>query len=65
LLKAVHEKQISERRVQASLKRIAATKALAKGPLPLDMDRYNKLSNDIKELNKRLEYVYPGESHAQ
>lgn len=65
LLKAVREKHISERRVQASLRRIAATKALAKGPLPLNLDRYNKLSNDIRELNKRLEYVYPGESHAQ
>jgi len=64
LLKAA-KKHVSERRMQASLKRIAATKALAKGPLPLDMDRYNKLSADINELNKRLEYVYPGESHAE
>src|SRR6266404_7731172 len=51
LLKAANEKHVSERRMQASLKRIAATKALAKGPLPLDMDRYNKLSADINELN--------------
>lgn len=64
LLEAARDKRFSERRMQASLRRIAATKALAKPPLPLDMDRYKQLSDEIRELNKRLEYVYPGESHA-
>jgi len=65
LLAAARNKQIKERRIQGSLKRIAATKALAQGPLPLDTERYEKLANDIRELNKRLDYVYPGESHVQ
>jgi len=65
LLEAERNKQLSERRIQGSLKRIAATKALAQGPLPLNMERYEKLANDIRELNKRLDYVYPGESHVQ
>jgi beta-N-acetylhexosaminidase len=65
LVEAARNKQLSERRIQGSLKRIAATKTLAQGPRPLDMERYEKLANDIKELNKRLDYVYPGESHVQ
>ena len=65
LLEAVREKRFSERRIQASLKRIAATKALTKPPTPLEMEKFNKLADDIKELNKRLEYVYPGESNVQ
>ena len=64
LLKAARDKKISERRMQSSLRRIALTKSLAKEPLPLDMERYNQLSEEIGELNKRLEYVYPGESNA-
>jgi beta-N-acetylhexosaminidase len=64
LLAAAGDKRISERRVKESLKRIAATKALAQPPTPFDMNKYNQLSNDIRELNKRLDYVYPGESHA-
>jgi len=64
LLEAVRKKEISEKRMQASLRRIAATKALAKEPLPLDTNRYEELSEEIRKLNKTLEYVYPGESHA-
>ena len=64
LLEAARKKEITERRIQASLRRIAATKALLKSQVPLDMDRYHQLANEITELNKRLEYVYPGESHA-
>jgi len=65
LLEAARNKQLSERRIQGSLKRIAATKTLAQGPRPLDMERYEKLANDVRELNKRLDYIYPGESHVQ
>src|SRR5437868_4292599 len=63
LLAAARTGQISEKRINASLKRIAATKALAQPPLPLDMDRFQQLANDVKELNVRLEYRYPGESN--
>jgi beta-N-acetylhexosaminidase len=64
LMAAARDQRISEGRIKESLKRIAATKALAQPPTPLDMDKYNKLANDIRELNKRLDYQYPGESHA-
>jgi beta-N-acetylhexosaminidase len=62
LLAAVKDGRVTEKRMQASLKRIAATKALAQPPAALDMEKFNKLANEIKELNKRLDYVYPGES---
>ncbi len=64
VLQAVRDKKITERRLQSSLRRIAATKALMRPPVSLDMERYNKLADEIRQLNKRLEYVYPGESHA-
>ena len=63
LLAAARTGEISEKRMNGSLKRIAATKALAQPPLPLDMARFQQLANDIKELNERLEYRYPGESN--
>ncbi|MGZ8843698.1 MAG: glycoside hydrolase family 3 N-terminal domain-containing protein, partial [Pyrinomonadaceae bacterium] len=59
LLEAARAKQISERRMRASLKRIAATKALAQPPTELSMEKLNKLADEIKELNKRLQYIYP------
>jgi len=64
LLAAARDQRISERRIKESLERIAAIKALAQPPTPLDMDKFNKLANDIRELNERLDYQYPGESHA-
>ena len=65
LLKAVREQRISERRMQESLSRIADTKALMQPPTPLSIERFNQLAQEIKDLNKRLEYVYPGESNVQ
>jgi len=65
LLAAARDGSVSEKRIQGSLKRIAATKALVKPPPPLDMDKYNQLANDIRQLNETLEYRYPGESHVQ
>src|SRR6266550_1553717 len=65
LLEAARKKQLSERRIQGSLKRIAATKALTKPRPPLDVNKYEQLAHEIRALNKRLDYVYPGESHVQ
>jgi beta-N-acetylhexosaminidase len=65
LLAAARDGSVSEKRIQGSLKRIAATKALVKPPPPLDMDKYNQLANDIRHLNETLEYRYPGESNVQ
>ena len=65
LLAAARDGRVSENRIQESLKRIAATKALAKPPEPLDMDKYNQLAKEITVLNETLEYRYPGESNVQ
>jgi len=65
LLKAAREQRVSERRMQESLSRIAETKALMQPVTPLSMERFNQLAQEIKDLNKRLEYVYPGESNVQ
>ncbi len=65
LLAAAREGSVSEKRIQTSLKRVAATKALVKPPPPLEMDKYNQLANEIRELNDTLEYRYPGESNVQ
>jgi beta-N-acetylhexosaminidase len=63
LLEAARAGKITEKRMQASLKRISATKALTQPPLPFDLDKYNRLGDEIRELNITLEYKYPGESH--
>jgi beta-N-acetylhexosaminidase len=65
VLKAAREGRFSERRMQESLTRIAETKALMQPPTPLSIERFNQLAQEIKDLNKRLEYVYPGESNVQ
>jgi beta-N-acetylhexosaminidase len=65
LLEAARAGKVSEKRIQASLKRIAATKALVKPPPPLDMEKYKRLENEIRALNETLEYRYPGESNVQ
>jgi beta-N-acetylhexosaminidase len=66
LLAAARAGSISEKRIQTSLKRVAATKALVKAPPPpLDLEKYTRLANEIRELNETLEYRYPGESNVQ
>jgi beta-N-acetylhexosaminidase len=63
LLEAARKGTISEKRIQTSLKRVAATKALVKPPPPLDMEKYERLAGEIQSLNQTLEYRYPGESN--
>src|ERR1700682_2652448 len=58
VLRAAREGRITERRMRASLKRIADTKALAQPPLPLDLERFKQLSDEIAALNQKLNYVY-------
>jgi beta-N-acetylhexosaminidase len=65
LLAAARDGSVSEKRIQTSLKRVAATKALVKPPPPLDMEKYDRLANEINELNETLEYRYPGESNVE
>src|ERR1700694_909995 len=56
LLKAAREGKVTEKRIQTSLKRVAATKALVKPPPPLDKEQYERLANEIRQLNATLEY---------
>ncbi len=63
LLAAAKSERITAKRIETSLKRIAATKALTQDPPPLDMEKYKQLSDEIIALNETLEYRYPGESH--
>lgn len=60
LLEAVRTGEITEQRLHASLQRIAAFKSLAQPPLPFDLDRFNRLSDEIAQLNSRLGYTYGG-----
>jgi len=60
LLSAAKENQLPAERIHASLKRIAATKAIAAPPLPLNLDRFQSLSNEINQLNSKLNYTYGG-----
>ena len=63
LLAAAKSGRITAKRIETSLKRIAATKALTQEPPPLDMEKYKQLSDEIIALNETLEYRYPGESN--
>jgi beta-N-acetylhexosaminidase len=65
LLEAARTGRVTEKRIQASLRRIAATKALVNPPPPLDMERFTRMAGEIQQLNETLEYRYPGESNVQ
>lgn len=58
LLRALREGKLPNKRIHESLARIAETKALAQPPLPLDLDHFQKLSDDLAELNRKLKYTY-------
>jgi len=60
LLSAARSGRLSENRVHASLRRIAATKAITGQPLPLDLDRFHVLADEINKLNSKLNYTYGG-----
>jgi len=60
LLEAAKDGRLPEDRIQQSLQRIARTKAIVEDPLPLDLDRFTTLSDDIAKLNSKLNYVYGG-----
>jgi beta-N-acetylhexosaminidase len=60
LLAAARQGRIPSERLQASLKRVSNTKAIVESPLPLDLDRFNTLSDNIARLNEKLNYSYGG-----
>jgi beta-N-acetylhexosaminidase len=60
LLQAAREGRLPKERIRASLKRIAAAKAIVQPPLPLDLERFKSLSDEIADLNRKLNYAYGG-----
>ncbi len=60
LLQAARAGKLPKERIRGSLKRIAATKAIIQPPMPLDLDRLAVLSEEVAQLNKKLNYTYGG-----
>ena len=60
LLQAARDRVIKPERIAASLKRIEDFKALTQPPLPFDQSRFQQLSDDIANLNSKLNYNYGG-----
>ena len=58
LLRAARSGELSVERIDASLERIAAYKALTQAPLLFDESRFRELSDEVSALNKKLDYVY-------
>ena len=60
LVEAARDGRLSQTRIEQSLQRIARTKAIVEEPLPLDLDRFKVLADEILKLNSKLNYVYGG-----
>ena len=60
LLEAAQNGRLTPDRIQQSLHRIARTKAIVEEPLPLNLDRFKALSDEVEKLNSKLNYVYGG-----
>src|SRR5919107_1542773 len=60
LLDAARRGELSRGRIQSSLRRIAAFKALMTPPPPFDPKRFQELSNEVAALTRKLNYNYGG-----
>lgn len=60
LYEAAENGRLPDARIRESLQRIARTKAIMEPPLPLDLERFQFLSDSIEKLNSKLNYVYGG-----
>jgi beta-N-acetylhexosaminidase len=60
LLAAARAGEISRERINASLERIRSFKALIRPQLPFDSGRFRELSEEVGELNRKLNYTYGG-----
>ena len=60
LMQTARDGKLPEKRIRASLKRIAAFKSLAQPPLAFDLERFWQLSDEIAKLNATLKYTYGG-----
>src|SRR4029079_13057770 len=60
LLEAAKSGKLSFERIKESLERVARTKTIMEPPLPLDLTRFQALSDEILKLNSKLNYTYGG-----
>jgi len=60
LLQAARDGQINQERLNASLEKIAAFKALIQPPLDFDRERFQQLADETAALNRKLNYTYGG-----
>ncbi|HEX8493243.1 MAG TPA: glycoside hydrolase family 3 N-terminal domain-containing protein [Pyrinomonadaceae bacterium] len=60
LLMMAKKGKLPEQRLQESLRRIADYKALIKPPPSFDLARFRELSDEVAELNHKLNYMYGG-----
>jgi beta-N-acetylhexosaminidase len=60
LLRAARDGEISRERILVSLRRIAEFKALTEPPLPFSLKRFHELSDEVAEINRKLNYTYGG-----
>lgn len=60
LVAAAREGRLPKERIHTSLRRIAAMKSIIQPPLPLDMERFKILADEINQLNSKLNYTYGG-----
>jgi len=60
LLNAAREGKLPPERIRASLKRIAAARSIIEPSLPLDLERFKLLSDEIANRNGKLKYSYGG-----
>jgi beta-N-acetylhexosaminidase len=60
LLDAARDGRLPAERIQQTLQRIARAKAIIEEPVPLDLDRFKALSDEVAKLNNKLNYVYGG-----
>jgi beta-N-acetylhexosaminidase len=60
LLTAAQSGRLPQSRIKESLDRIARTKANVAPPLPLDLEHFRLLADEINKLNSKLNYVYGG-----
>jgi beta-N-acetylhexosaminidase len=60
LLEAAQKGKVTKERIKQSLDRIARTKTIMEPPLPLDLARFQELSDQTLKLNSKLNYTYGG-----
>jgi beta-N-acetylhexosaminidase len=60
LLAAARSGEVSTERIRMSLERISSFKALIQPPLPFEPERFRKLSEEVGDLNRKLNYTYGG-----